>query len=63
MFCPDCPNYSKCFKLCNAVEKYLRKLKIYSSRYIRKTKESPFDHDKLDYLSAKKAFKLKGLSY
>ena len=59
MFCTSCNLKSNCKEVCTKLSKYLVKQGIYSTDYIRKSRETPFSHKKLDHISSKQAFKLR----
>jgi len=59
MLCQNCNLKPNCKEVCQKLSKYLAKQGIYGSDYIRKSRETPFNHKKLDHISSKQAFKLR----
>lgn len=57
MYCQNCNLRSNCKEVCTKLSKYLSKHGIYNSNYIRKSRETPFSHKKLDHISTKRVFK------
>jgi hypothetical protein len=59
MYCQNCNLKKNCKEVCVKLSKYLARQGIYSADYIRKSRETPFSHKKIDHISSKQAFKLR----